>query len=1002
MKKLFIGLLFFFVAPLWLLAQPTYPKNGVYDTREGYYAFVNATIYTDYATRLDNATLIIHKGKIEQVGNNIKAPKGAVVIDLAGKYIYPSFIDLYTEYGLSKPKSSGQRTAFRRGPQPLSQKEGPYGWNQALKPEFNAVETFTTDDKTSKELRKLGFGAVLTHRMDGIARGSSALVLLGDERENEMIINGRTANHLSFSKGSSTQNYPSSLMGTIALLRQTYYDAHWYEDHNNKEEYNLSLAAWNALQTLPQIFEVNGRLDILRAAKLGKEFDIDYIIKAGGNEYQRIDAIKETGAHFIIPLNFPDAYDVEDPFEARRVSLMQLKHWELAPTNPGQLAKANITFALTTHGLKKKSSFLKNLQKAIKNGLSEEEALKALTHTPAKLIKVDDQIGTLQKGKFANFLITSGNVFDSKTTIYHNWVKGKAHVLTPLDRVDIRGTYVLEVGGKSYELTIKGSIAKPTITYQQDSSEVKVKHKLNGKILSLNLEDKSLKGTLSLSGLVEDKVWSGNGSLPNGSWVSWKATQKAPFKEKAGSGKKKRSEPSKNNDKQSKMGKIIYPFAAYGSPELPQQKDYLITNATVWTNEAEGILQDADVFIQNGKITQVGKDLKTPAGITVIDAQGKHVTPGIIDEHSHIAVTRGVNEGTQASSAEVRIGDVVNAEDINIYRQLAGGVTSAQLLHGSANPIGGQSAIIKLRWGYGPEEMKIKDAPEFIKFALGENVKQSNWGDNFRTRFPQTRMGVEQTFVDHFTRAKTYGERLKAGELVRRDLELDALLEILNNERFITCHSYVQSEINMLMKVAERFGFKVNTFTHILEGYKVADKMSQHGAGGSTFSDWWAYKYEVIDAIPYNGALMHNQGVIVAYNSDDAEMARRLNQEAAKAVKYGGVPEEEAFKFVTLNPAKLLHIDHRTGSLKKGKDADVVIWSDNPLSIYAKAEKTFVDGTLFYSLEDNLEKREALQKERARIIQKMLQAKSSGSKTQRPNPTRQHLYHCDDMIDEGP
>ena len=271
----------------------------------------------------------------------------------------------------------------------------------------------------------------------------------------------------------------------------------------------------------------------------------------------------------------------------------------------------------------------------------------------------------------------------------------------------------------------------------------------------------------------------------------------------------------------------------------------------------------------------------------------------------------------------------MKSNDINIYRQLSGGVTTAQLLHGSANPIGGQSAVIKFRWGSAPEEMKLEGADGFIKFALGENVKQSNWGDFERIRFPQTRMGVEQVFYDHFHQAKAYEQAWKEYNTLslsekrrtiapREDLEMNTLVEILNKERFITCHSYVQSEINMLMKVADSMGFTLNTFTHILEGYKVADKMKEHGAGGSTFSDWWAYKFEVNDAIPYNAALLQDMGVLTAINSDDAEMARRLNQEAAKAVKYGKATEEEAWKMVTLNPAKLLHIDHLVGSIKVG------------------------------------------------------------------------------------
>jgi imidazolonepropionase-like amidohydrolase len=348
---------------------------------------------------------------------------------------------------------------------------------------------------------------------------------------------------------------------------------------------------------------------------------------------------------------------------------------------------------------------------------------------------------------------------------------------------------------------------------------------------------------------------------------------------------------------------------------------------------------------------------------------------------------------------------VVNSEDINIYRDLAGGVTTSQLLHGSANPIGGCSAIVKWKWGLSADEMLYKNQPKFIKFALGENVKQSNMSRS-STRFPQSRMGVEQVFTDYFQRAKeydltwkTYNSNSKKDKTKapRVDLELQNIAEIINKERFITCHSYVQSEILMMMNVAEKFNFRINTFTHILEGYKVADRMKEHGVGASTFSDWWAYKFEVNDAIPYNGALMHNQGLVVAFNSDDAEMSRRLNQEAAKAVKYGNVPEVEAWKFVTLNPAKLLHIDDKVGSIKVGKDADIVLWNNNPLSIYAKAEKTLIEGVVYYDILKDEEQRTAIANERNSLIGQLMLEKNKGSNTQEPKKKETREDHCDTL-----
>jgi imidazolonepropionase-like amidohydrolase len=977
-----------------LNAQSTFPRNGVADHRDGLYAFTNATIFKSYNEKIDNATLVIRDGKIEAIGQGIPVPNDAVIVDCLDKTIYPSFIEMYADYGMPKAERS---SGGRRGPQMLSDKDGAYSWNEALKPEFKAYENFSTDSKGASEMRKLGFGAVLTHRMDGISRGTSTLVTLGDDREHEVILEEEVGHHLSFRKGSSSQSYPSSLMGAIALLKQTYYDAQWYKDHGHKEEVNISLENWNAAQKGIQVFEVGDKLEALRAAKIGKEFGINYIIKGAGNEYQRIDELKKTQSAFILPVNFPDAYDVEDPYDASLVTLQQMKHWEMAPSNPSRLSNAGIKFALTTNGLQKKSSFHSNVQKAIKNGLSETDALKALTQTPAELMKVANRLGSLDKGKVANFIITDGNIFEKGTKIHHNWVSGKPFVLSTMEKESLAGDYGLSVNGEGYALKVKedGHKFKMTIIVD-DSTKINVKNKVENGRITMSFTPHEKKNLVRLSGTIENDKWSGSGEDTKGDWVSWNVTPRRPAENMEEEEKKDKKD---REDSPERMGQVTYPFMAYGWKTRPEAKTYLLKNGTVWTNEAEGILENADVLIRNGKIVQVGKNLSANGAIEV-DATGKHITSGVIDEHTHIGASRGINEGTQASSAEVSIGDVVNSEDINIYRQLAGGVTAAQILHGSANPIGGQSGLIKFRWGFSPEEMKIKGADGFIKFALGENVKQSNRGNNYTSRFPQTRMGVEQVYDDHFTRAAEYGKLKRSGKPYRKDLEMETILEIIESKRFISCHSYVQSEINMLMKMAEKHNFKVNTFTHILEGYKVADKMAEHGAGGSSFSDWWAYKYEVYNAIPYNGAMMHEQGVTVAFNSDDAEMARRLNQEAAKAVLFGGVSEEEAWKFVTLNPAKLLHLDDRMGSLKAGKDADVVLWSENPLSIYSKADMTFVDGIKFFDREEDLKMREEIKRERNRLVQKMLAVKKGGGKTRKPFGVRGSHYHCDDVEDE--
>ncbi|MBK9338084.1 MAG: amidohydrolase family protein [Lewinellaceae bacterium] len=1001
MQHFVLRLLFFAfcAAPVALFAQQTYPQAAPSDQRDRAGAFTNATIFVDYQTRLDSATLIVRKGKVVACGKNVAVPKDAVVVNCSGKTIYPGLIDLYaTGYGLGAQRTES-RPPGQQAPQPYSNKKGAYSWNEALRPEFSAAEAFSNDEKAAAEWRKLGFGALLTHQADGISRGTGALVALADEREHETILLPRATHHLSLRKGSSTQNYPSSLMGVLALIRQTYLDADWYKTAGHQEEQNLSLEAWNSLQDLPQIFEAADKLDVLRIARVGQEFGKKYVVKTTGDEYQRLAEIKATGQVLIVPLEFPDADAAANPFDALNVSLSTLKHWEMAPSNPARLAAAGIPFALTANDLRDKKQFWTNLRKAVENGLSEQDALRALTWQPARLINAYDQIGSLEPGKVANFFITSGNVFKADTKILDTWVQGKKYTVTTdnLDGVNLLGVYQLRVDTGTLTLTVKGKTEAPEAELLfADSSTRKANISYgNGLVLLTFQPDTTGKAFVSLSGEVRaDGNWSGRGTRTDGSWTAWSAQRTGD----APADKPKRPEKTPAAPE---TGDMIYPFTAFGQKEKPKAATYLIRNTTVWTNEREGILRNVDVLVSNGKIQRIGRSLPVQDDAEVVDGRNKHLTAGIIDEHSHIAVARSVNEGTQESSAEVRIADALDSEDINIYRQLSGGVTSSHLLHGSANPIGGQSQLIKLRWGAAPEELKFQNWPGQIKFALGENVKQSNWGDNNRTRYPQTRMGVEQVYVDYFTRAQEYARLKKSGKPYRKDLEMEALQEILESKRFITCHSYVQSEITMLMRVAEKFGFRINTFTHILEGYKVADKMATHGVGGSTFSDWWAYKFEVYQAIPYNAAIMHKQGVTVAINSDDAEMARRLNQEAGKTVMYGGVSEEDAWKMVTLNPAKLLRVDDRVGSVKAGKDADLVLWNDNPLSVYARAEKTWVDGIQYFDREEDKKRQEWVRKERARILSKMQADKKPGGGGERPAQRPREHYHCDSMEDEG-
>ncbi|MFC2118895.1 amidohydrolase family protein, partial [Bacteroidota bacterium] len=681
--------------------------------------------------------------------------------------------------------------------------------------------------------------------------------------------------------------------------------------------------------------------------------------------------------------NFPKAPDVKDPYDALNISLKNLKHWELAPKNTSFLQDNEITFALTSSGIKNKSDFWKNLQTAIDCGLDKKTALKALTYTPAKLLNADSEVGSLKTGMLANFLITSGNLFEKDVVIYENWIQGKKFLLKEMNITDYSGKYDLYFGKDKYSIEISGKPEKPVIKLVIDSkTSINTKSSIKNGLISVSFnpdQKNKKKGDIRLSGWIDDKSMKGSGQLADGSWITWSAEYKSKLKES-----KKKSASSKEKDKQV-YGKVVYPFMAYGMEELPEAKDILIKNATVWTSENQGILENTDVLIRNGKIAKIGKNLNEKNVIN-IDGTGKHLASGIIDEHSHIAGSGGLNEGSHAVTPEVRVGDVMNPEDISIYRQLAGGVTAAQCLHGSANPIGGQSQIMKHRWGRSPEEMKVKNTVGFVKHALGENVKQSRTPAWLATRFPQTRMGVEQTIKDAYIMAQDYKKKwdnynnlpdnLKtAGKKPRKDMRMEALVDVLEKRSFITCHTYVQSETNMIMKLAEEFGIIAHTLIHNTEGYKLADKMKEHGAMGSLLPDWWAYKWEVYHAIPYNAALNLQVGLVTCIHSDNADVAARLNLEAAKAVKYGNVSEEEAWKLVTLNPAKILHIDNRTGSIKQGKDADLVLWSDNPLSVYAKAEITMVDGIIYYDYKKNEELMEANNKEKTRLVNKILNEK---------------------------
>ncbi|MBL7964276.1 MAG: amidohydrolase family protein [Flavobacteriales bacterium] len=996
-------------------AQENVPVNGPHGTARPVHAFIHATLHPAPGEVLRDATLLVQDERVVGVGTRLKVPAGAVVHDVAGLHIWPGLVDPYGSVGVpaKAPKEQAGGTGY---------------WNRAVHGTTRADELYTHNTALNAKLREQGITTVITHRPDGIVRGSGCAVLLADRAVNLDVLQPRSSAHFSFNKGSSPEEYPSSLMGSIALLRQTLHDARWYAGQGSRAQSDADLEGVNALLGLPLVFESSERNDIGRIARIGREFGLRFTVRGTGDEYARLADVVAAGTPLILPLTMPEAYDVEDPFAALEVTLAELKHWELAPVNAARLDSAGVPFAFTLHGLKEPADAWPALRRMVLAGLDTASAIAALTTRPAAFFGLSERVGALREGMLANFLITSGHLLEQGNQVHETWVAGRRFAHKPYGEEDVVGVFDLNLRSVILRMEVSGRARPEAEVYRPAADTVRVKARFvrDDQLVTLEFDGRRLgfDGPVRLNGIVHDRggIWDGQGQLPGGEWIAWSAVRQAVrSKEKEGSGDR-----VLDSLYRAPVGAVWYPLTAFGGPALPDTEVVVFRHATVWTNGPQGILRDADVCISGGRIVGVGERIdlatlfpgRTRPEVIEVNATGKHLTCGIIDEHSHLGIARGVNEGGQAVSAEVRIGDVTDPDHVGLYRDLAGGVTAVQQLHGSANPIGGQSALIKLRWGLGAEALHIDGAPGFIKFALGENVKQSNW-PNDGSRFPQTRMGVEQVMYDAFHRARAYGAAwdrtaprpepkpdrkgrrrpapTPAAELPRRDLELDALVEVLEGKRYISCHSYVQGEIAMLMDVADSMGFTVNTFTHVLEGYKVAPKLKAHGAGASTFSDWWAYKMEVGDAIPYNAALLWREGVTTCLNSDDAEMSRRLNQEAAKAVKYGGVPPEEAWKMVTLNPARLLHLDQRMGSVEVGKDADLVLWSADPLSIDAKCEMTFVDGVRYYDAVRHKAWTREVVRERERLVARMLAAKKAGAPVRKPQRKDERNWECESL-----
>ncbi|MCL1147083.1 amidohydrolase family protein [Shewanella marinintestina] len=965
-------------------------------------ALSHATLMLSPGEVVENATLLIENNKIKAIVKNNDVPEDAYIIDLSGHTVYPGFIDPFTDYAIEYEREVESTS----GPVYEIKRIGGNASNGAIHSEMQWFNYVYPDKEQAKKWIDNGFTSVQSSYLDGIFRGQGVALSLADKKANDIIYKAQTNQFMAFNKGSSIQDYPQSLMGSMALIRQTFSDAKWYNENKNKKSISSNIVEFNiAFERLADakkqtfIFETKNLNNQLRAAKLLNEHEYNGSLIGNGSEYTRLNELKSYPFSLILPLNYPAAPDITDGDSEREVSLSSLRHWERAPSNLAMVADAEIPFALTQHGIDA-DKFWPRLKLAVTRGLSQEAALAALTTDAAEISGVEHIAGKLKSGYMADLVITDGNIFkDGK--IVSMWLQGKEQQVVNRDRSLLDTPYQIQIGELNFDLAIEQSpkLSGTLSSGEQDISLANLDYQSGRLTFSANLSEAGIEGVSRFTLWLDKQGVRGRLLNANNQTLPFGGIKLEPI-----------ATSDAANDKALEnvnlISKQTSPNVAYGLSAQPKLDKVHIKNATIWTSDKSGVLANSDLIISKGKIEEIGQDLKTPSGYSAIDATGKHVTAGIIDEHSHIALNGGTNEGTDAITSEVRIGDVINPDDIAIYRSLAGGVTTAQLLHGSANPIGGQAQTIQLKWGDTAEQMKFEGAPASIKFALGENVKQSNWGDDYTRRFPQSRIGVKSLFSEAFNEALAYRKaqvnykKMRSSERRRTvapqyNYRLEAIAEVLEQTRDVHIHSYVQSEILMFLRLAEAYNFKAGTFTHILEGYKVADEMAKHGAYASTFSDWWAYKFEVYDAIPQNTCLMQDKGVLTSINSDDYEMQRRLNQEAAKSMMYCGMSAEDAWKMITINPAIQLGIADKVGSLVEGKQADIVLWDNQPLSVYAKVDSTWISGRRYFDREQDKIAQIEVAKERAALIQKVLLSDDAHKQGETPIDLTEPEWHCD-------
>ena len=932
-----------------------------------------------------------------------------------------------------------------------------------IAPTVDAQQRIATVPARHASFRAAGFVARLAVPQAGIVRGTSALVATDDAARAPTVLAAQVAlhMHLYVPRSPRRTSYPNSPMGAVALARQTLLDAQWLraveadasdrggltggtngwmpndrlsiawrDAHRRLWSYlpatsatevsasansfanpsaktsaltsETTLAAASATPLGVVVFDAETEQYLLRAERFAREFGLRAVFRGGGREYRRAAEIAATGRPLILPLAYPSPPRVDTPEAEINAELDDLLHWRLAPENPARMERAGSRIALTSHGLKSPAEFLSAVRKAVSRGWPADAALRALTTTPAELFGVSRDLGTLEPGKLASFLVADDDLFTGSGRVLETWIAGKRWEVVDELPYRLAGRWRLEVepaiGERStlwmrLEHGPRSSATSPSedaaetlrgtllLAKEAGAREIGLEQLLATQERLTGRFDASPLGvtgvaTFSLQWAGVDKLPRLDGvlALPDGRQVEL-VGKPAPAEDvKSTAAVPKRKDLEGLNT----IG-VNYPLGAWGraEPGPPPQPDAIVfRGGTVWTSGPAGVLEDADVWIVRGRIVGVGKRLTVAPNTREIPLRGRHLTPGLIDSHSHIATDGGVNETGQALTCQVRVGDFIDANDVNIHRQLAGGTTAALILHGSANPIGGQGEAIKFRWGLSADGLRFVEAPPTVKFALGENV--TTGPDILVPRFPRTRMGVEQFHRQALRFARDYRDRWRewrdrpVGAPPRRDLALDCLAEALDGRRWIHCHAYREDETRTLLEVLEGFQIRVGCLHHVTDGYLMADAILRHGAMVATFTDWWGFKVEALEAVAHNGAFMHRSGIVTSFHSDDRELGRHLQGEAAKALRHGELPSAEALKMVTIAPAKQLRVDSLVGSLEPGKHADLVVWSGSPLAPDSRCEETWIDGRKYFDRQEDLRRRGEVERLKALLTQAVL------------------------------